>query len=314
MAEEKIQKKEIDYLKELIGQSGFPLEIEIASFLESMKTSMNWEFMEVCMGAYYLDEDENKGKELDIKAEIPVFCEEKIKGKQVDSASIFIDLLIECKRIPGNAWVFFKTPQKIFSDVKSTSVLDSLEWNSRAHVDFAYLTDIHYKHAQKAILRHEYILDRKTSNKRNDNLFDAAISLAKATNYELETTIETLKSEVKTLSTEEYDLLKYALLFYPIVVFDGKMYLAEKTEEYGQMDLTPTDYVCLSFNYLSRNYNTKLCIDIIQRESFKKFFSSILVDIENLRKALKNKVGIKFRREIKKALDWYVHKKRSVYA
>ena len=81
MSGKKTHKAEIDHLKELIRQSGFPLEIEIASFLESARIPLNLEDMEVSTGTYYLDKDEKKGRELDIEVEIPIEYERRLRGK-----------------------------------------------------------------------------------------------------------------------------------------------------------------------------------------------------------------------------------------
>ena len=313
MSGENTHRSEIDHLKKLIRQSGFPLQIEIASFLESARVSMNLEDLEVSTSAYYLDRDEKKGRELDLKVKIPIEYKGKFKGKPLDLIGIFLNLLIQCKSIPGNTWVFFKTSHEVFSVPKCTSVLDSLEWEDRLHARFAFLRDLHYRQVPKTTLYDEYILDENKTNKRVDNLFEAIISLVKATSYELNTLVQGLKSDVDRTDDILDNPLDFAELFYPIVVFDGKMYLAERTEKYGKMNLTPIDHVCLFFDYVSGSYNIDLYVDIVQREAFDKFFHSVLNDIEILRKALENEIGIKFRQEVMKALKWYVGKKHGTF-
>ena len=138
MSREKTHKTEIDRLKELIRQSGFPLQIEVASFLDSVRVPMKLQDMQVSTSAYYLDKDTKKGRELDIKALIPIKYKGKVKGKSFDKIGAFLRLLIQCKRIPGNVWMFFKTSHEIVSMPQCTSVLDSLEWLPRSHVDFVF--------------------------------------------------------------------------------------------------------------------------------------------------------------------------------
>ena len=209
---------------------------------------------------------------------------------------------------------FSRSHMRFFSYPISTSVLDSLEWAPRSHRDFAFLPELHYRHVPKTTLKDEYILDANKSNKKTDNLFEATITSAKATNYEKDITILDIKRDIDTITpTEILEYLAAAELFYPIVVFDGKMFLAEKTEEYGEMNLTPIDHVCLFFNYISGSYDIDLYIDIVQREAFEKFFSSVVKDIKILRKALATEVGIKFRQEVIKALRWYSSKKSATY-
>lgn len=305
MSRKKAHKSEIDRLREFIRQSGFPLEIELSSVLDSARDHKKLKDMDVSMGAYYLDKDTKQGRELDSKVSIPIRYKGELKGKKRNLIGMFLDLLIQCKKIPGNAWVFFKTPQEIVSVPQCTSVLDCLEWVPRSHSSFAFLPDLHYGNVLKTTIYDEYILDENRTNKKVDNLFEAIVTLTKATAYELDTTIQGLRDTIDRFKDISYYPVGYVKLFYPVVVFDGKMYIAEKTKEYGEMDLTPIDHVCLFFDYISGSYDIDLHIDIVQREAFDEFFQSVVRDIEILEKALENKTGIKFREEVKNALNLY---------
>lgn len=276
-------------MKELIKQSGFPLQIEIGSFLEEARVSMDLKDMEVSTSTYYLDKETKKGRDLDIKVEVPIRYKGMAKGKASDQIGAFLKLLIQCKRIPGNVWVFFKTSHEIFSMPQCTSVLDSLEWIPLSHVDFAFLPDLHYNHIPATTIYDEYILDENKTNKRVDNLFQGIISLAKATSYELENAVQGLKGVVDRFKDilDHPHAIGHVELFYPVVVFDGKMFLAEKTDEYGEMIPTPINHVCLFFDYISGSYDIDLYVDIVQREAFDKFFGSVVSDIKILRKVLK---------------------------
>jgi hypothetical protein len=93
------RKSEIDHLKELILNSGLPLEIEIVSYLANRSSLMS-DLDEISTSTHYLDKDEGKGRELDINMKIGVSSEKKT------SPMVFLNLLIECKKILGNAWIF----------------------------------------------------------------------------------------------------------------------------------------------------------------------------------------------------------------
>jgi len=110
----KAHKSEIDRLRELIRQSGFPLEIELSSVLDSARDHKKLKDMDVSMGAYYLDKDTKEGRELDSKVSIPIKYKGELKGKKRNLIGMFLNLLIQCKKIPGNAWVFFKPLKKLF--------------------------------------------------------------------------------------------------------------------------------------------------------------------------------------------------------
>jgi hypothetical protein len=192
-------------------------------------------------------------------------------------------------------------------------VLDSLEWIPRLHFDFAFLPDLHYKHIPTTTIYDEYILDENKTNKKVDNLFQAVISLAKATSYELENAVQGSKSVIDRFKDILDHPIDHIELLYPVVVFDGKMFLAEKTDEYGKMIPTPINRMCLFFDYVSESYNIDLYVDVVRREAFDKFFRSVVSDVKILRKVLENQMGIKFREEVMKALKWYVGKKRGTF-
>lgn len=201
-------KTETDHLKELILKSGFPLEIEIASYLAERSTLMSdWG---ISTSAYYLDKDKGIGRELDIKMKIDV-SPEKTK-----SPMIFLNLLIECKSILGNAWVFFKSPHKIEPKCESTSILDVLRWAPKEHLDFIRLEGLHFRKLPMTNIYDEFILNKKQSNKLDTNLFEAVTVLAKATNHEVETFKSVHKEMVDGFAVQdwkEYGYLSYVEIF-----------------------------------------------------------------------------------------------------
>ena len=298
-----LNKNAIDQLKKLILRSGFPLQIEISSILIKHFKAID-ELTDISTSAYYMDKDDGKGRELDVKVDIPIGPK-----KRKEWPMIFLNLLIQCKNIPGNAWVFFKSPYKVESTCKSTSVLDAIKWIPRTHVDFTYPRDLHLRKLLITNVYHEFVLDKNKSNKRNDNLFEAVISLAKATSYEYETSVKGFRSMLEVLSKEELPDIIYAQIFYSAVVFNGKMYLAEEVEKGAEMSLTPVDHVGLLVDYISGNYNIELTVDIIHKRAFERFMKLLVNDMEILQNALDGETGRDFNRELRKALRWHMSKR-----
>jgi hypothetical protein len=296
-------KTEIDYLKELILKSGFPLEIEIASYLAEQSTLMD-PYYGISTSAHYLDKDKGVGRELDIKMKIP------ISSEKTTSPMIFLNLLIECKRILGNAWVFFKSPHKLEPKCTSTSILDVLQWTPKEHLNFIRLEGLHFRKLPMTNIYDEFILNEKQSNKLDTNLFEAVTVLAKATNHEVETFNSDHKKMIDGLTIQDWEYLSYVEVFYPIIVFDGKMYTVEETQKGKNMTLNPTDHIGLLHNYISGNYNIELSIDVMHRDAFERFTKTIIEDIEIWKKALDCNVGAKFGREVAKAAKWYSSKRK----
>lgn len=287
------KKNEKDRLKELIRKSGLPLELEIASFLNLKKEWI------VSTNPGYLDKDSHEGREIDISAEFTITDE-------IDDETClhFVKLLIECKKIPGNAWIFVKPSFKVFPpphtfvsafDVISSSSVD-------AH---PYIHNLHdERNCPIAIYSKEYVLDEKRSNKRDDNLYGSIVSLAKATSFEVEQETESFVNECR-FALVPPDYMTY---IYPIIVFDGKMYLAERKEDFI---LTPSEHVLLLSRYISGQYNINFGIDVVHRKAFEHFFKEIEKDLEIFRQELRSEKMQKFRGEVRKAVESY--KKRGFF-
>lgn len=86
------------FIKEAIEKSGFPFEMEIASLLKEH----GWE---VLPSAPYWDEDEEKWREIDIKAYKTV--DQTLDGESIKPYGLCVALIIECKKTDEFAWVFF---------------------------------------------------------------------------------------------------------------------------------------------------------------------------------------------------------------
>lgn len=86
------------FIRETIEKSGFPFEMEIASLLKED----GWE---VLPSAPYWDEDEEKWREIDIKAYKT--AHQTPDGESIKPYSLCVALIIECKKTDEFAWVFF---------------------------------------------------------------------------------------------------------------------------------------------------------------------------------------------------------------
>jgi hypothetical protein len=73
-------------------------------------------------------------------------------------------------------------------------------------------------------------------------------------------------------------------VFYPVVIFDGKMYEAQFAEGTvnadGKIKLEPRDYVRLHFDYHSSYYNGNYFIDVICKDKLEYYLDSVTNDLE----------------------------------
>jgi hypothetical protein len=86
------------FIKEQIEKSGFPFEMKVASIVKGAK----WEILP---SSPYWDEDEEKWREIDIKAYRTI--KQTPDGESLSPYSLSIALIIECKKTDEFGWVFF---------------------------------------------------------------------------------------------------------------------------------------------------------------------------------------------------------------
>lgn len=290
------QEKEIQELKKLIQKSGFPLETEIATSIENI---FGHKLLNSPTNSYYLDKDEKKGIEIDINYTLSA------EPKNLDSPLSFIHNLIECKNIPGNAWVFFKTNQEIWSHLPTLNILDALKWRKRS--GFVDIQKLHFRNVPKTKQYKEFIVDKKKSNNKKNNLYSSIIKVTKAANYEYEKYLKEFKRAVREDDILTFDFIN---IFYATIVCNGKMYLADHLHKGTEMQLKPIEHVVLSNDYLSGNYEMKLVIDIVQKNYFEEYSKMILEDLEVLINEAENEEGKKYIEEVVEASKWLA-KKRS---
>lgn len=305
---------ELDFIRNEILKSGFPLEFHISSILNAS----GWQ---VYPNSFFLDKDEMKGRELDIKAQ----SNESEIETSLGYVNIQIILLIECKKIPGNAWIFFKAPSDAFAPQLSYSMFDflihrtddfSYARSSYGNIRVDHEIPTHFDKLFDEFMTSkrrfgftnykEIIVDEKESNKRTDNLWSGIITLIKAISQAEQDFFAVYKFEEKEgylrQSIQKGGLLQDTIKFiFPIIVFEGRLHEAIYEED---LQLKNQDYIPLNINYKSGNYEGEYCIEIVH----KNFFKEYLKTIENDRGILErraNKNSAEYLKELKESLDRY---------
>lgn len=285
-------------LKEKILRSGFPLEIKVASALMQDFPGMCGD---VSTSPYYLDKDEGKGRELDVKALL--FTKSKS-----ESPAVFINLLIECKNVQGNSWIFYNSPYVVdhFSHYYETSVLRAIGWNNNMAYNLVYKSGLHFRHLPITILNDEFVIDKKKSNGKSNNLFEAIVTVVKASGFEFEEENRSLKETAK----DDAENLDYVNLYFPVIVSNAKMFLVDQVEKGQGMELTSINNIGCYVDYISGNYNLKLLVEVINENFLKQYFSEIKKDLELLAVACDGQDGLAFQKEVAKAAAWFKGRKR----
>lgn len=261
---------ETEFLKQEIAKSGYPLESYVTSVISSRK---NWILY---FNPYFWDKDENKGREIDVKA---AYSSDELYRK---GSSVFmsLSLVIECKRIRGNAWVFFKNPTGLYSPILRCSSFDffeAMEGNTLSSL-ISSKKGTHFDRCRtKSTQYDEYIVSQNKSNKRKDNIWSSVIKIIKACSGEIENLKNQNDESIEELRLEGLDrwvdspddIISFV---YPVIVFEGKLYEASIENE---IVLKRRHYIQLHVDFKSRNYEGRFCIDIVSRPYFASFFRHV---------------------------------------
>ena len=152
----------------------------------------------------------------------------------------------------------------------------------------------------------EIITDKKRSNKRVDNIWECVITLIKATSQEMEEQRVDRERFLKedTGSFEEFiaDPFELVDFFYPVIVFDGKMYKAKFSDD--KVTLEREKYVQLFVDYMSGRYKGRFSIDVIAKERFSSYLKDVMRDLTVFNKRRVEK-GEKYEGGTFKALKEY---------
>lgn len=248
--------EEVRNIEEDIKQSGFPLEIEVSSILKKD----GWI---VRNQAYYIDEDEEKPRAVDIVAHKSFF------EKFSDHDRLHISLVIECKK-GSKPWVFFVTPKEEarmlpFGYIKhwANPALEYSIYFSQWMEKMFHYACVHFK--EHAIIAYEPFKKEK-----RQEIFEAKNQVIKALNFELE---ERKKAPLKLP-------MRPVFILYPVIVYDGHLF--EYKSQNGDMKIVPSDY--LQYSVEQKEF---FLIDVVRKEYLSQYLKMINQEIEALRLSLK---------------------------
>lgn len=290
------------FLIEQLEKTGYPLEMYVTGILREK----GWE---THSSVSFYDRDSRKDRELDIRAEKKIFPENL-------DLTVYIRLLIQCKKIPGNAWVFFEhTP---FSGLpKIITVLDAFGDVDKDCLDhlvtplfpISNQEGTHYHLGFQSERGGEFIFDKKLSNKRNSNLFEAVVSLIKAVSWETQTCLqdECLVEIIDEL--QKGKILRWAqagapqciYFVFPLIVFEGKMYSAKFP--LAEKNFNEKNYVHVWKEYKSANYNEKLSIDVVEKQFLPTYLTMIENDLNLIKNVLEENGKLFIKDQIKTLTD-----------
>ena len=235
-----------------IKKTGYHSELKAASILEK-----NGWF--VIQNSYYLDREENKGREIDIIAVNSITTSSSRK-------SVNLRVVIEVKRSVKNQWVIFTSPygglDKIFQFMEMTSDLPK---SSDDNV-IKEVVSGHIMSQFERIGRSGYVAF-KGSNQSND-IFKAQLTVSKAL-------LETKSVDEKSNRKQSPDNRSLSL-YIPIIIFDGLLFECY-LEDGGELKIHKSDHLPLRSYFTSSEYGEKnLFIDVVTLEGFEPYLNNLV--------------------------------------
>lgn len=250
-----------------INTSGYPLELYVATILNK-REHVVWH------NDYFFDYEAKKARTVDIVA--PAF-----DAQNPDKVFMGNEVIIECKRGPQVAWVFFETDSVILPEYIG-QIFDYRKYASGKYNEpnliwnFDKKLDIHYgkqseftKIAQnyQVVRIGEKDLDENVKQpKTKDSIFEAVNQVIKYITHRMTEGEERILK--KFFEEGIYPLFN---IRYPVVVYDGLLYNGYLQDE--KIELEERKHVILEYQFRP-SYSIqpqKFYIDIITKNYFEEF-------------------------------------------
>jgi hypothetical protein len=219
---------------------------------------------------YYFDFDLNIARDIDIHAAYnPISAVEN-----THDFNVFSVLAIECKKSEANAWIFFKTKFKSGQYMcvgQYADYLKSQDTRQFFHPVFnSIMNSLHYYFPKTFSMSYTQVKMTKSSqgNKTRNEVFEAVNQVVKYVSYQVGDYLGDLK-ESKGLSVNQ------CFLFFPVIVFDGELYLASSAN--GGVTLEKTKHAVLATFYKPK-HEMRRCpffVDVVTRGYFPKYLSRL---------------------------------------
>jgi len=267
--EEEFKNRLSKYIKE---DTGYLEELKVANIF----SKAGWGIRH---SNYYLDKDEEKGREIDIFAYKSNF----IKNNRLEeSMSIHINLVCEVKKSTKKPWIIFSTKkspsdnffglgiyyEKNMKNIVEQKIGNSVDRNSSIS-NFERIGETYC----------EAFVYKTGKNDNQSQIFKSLTSSTKASEYFLSIRKSNLLLNVISPKSIEF--------FEPVIVFKGQMFEAYLNDQ-DELELNEINHIPIIFNRISPNYDRHdYLVDVVRVEELsnllaekEKWFNAIIKKIK----------------------------------
>lgn len=272
-----MSENEIENLRNDVAKTGYLTEMVAASIFGGA----GWETYD---HFYYLDKDENKGREIDLLA--AYYQSQKNEKKSV---SVNIGLSVEVKKVTNKPWVIFTSPLTKYEAVENlfdTSLI-------RLHQQEIWFKDLYANHPitnwkqfgrvsyqafRKEQQNQELIIDSKAIAPKRQRQADQDIT----PNFSAFVSAFKAASEIAAVFRQKSNaplrdnkgIKTYEVgIVHGLIIIDGKLYQSIVKND-KSFDIEESKYIPYIFNYNSKEYSARrLLVDIVTLSYLKEYLS-----------------------------------------
>lgn len=251
-------------IRQNLTKTGFVTEMLVAAILRDA----GWAVVD---HAYYIDKDENKGREIDIVAVRTNDAETETKKLTVTLA-----LSVEIKKVSNKPWVVFVSPKGSMDqlpDLFATSLV-------RMHIQEIWFQELYADHPISAMpcvgrVAYQALTEKRPGSGAKDEgyglqTFAALVSCFKASDP---LTALIRQGEHAQLRDAENRKTYGVGIVHGLIVLDGKLFAAEVRSR-EDIDLKQADHIPYIFNYASKEYgHRKMLVDIVTLDGLREYIS-----------------------------------------
>lgn len=254
--------EDIEKLKSQIKKGGFPFELEVAHEF----TNKGWS---VENNTYYVDKDENKGREIDLIAQYV----KQYNIPQKHYAESTFSFVTEIKKEKEKPWVIFTTEttsfEKLFYSIYSDKIYNNF--------DSKVLAKSFKQHSQ---VLHDRLGRSFTEgfSQGRDKIFTSLCNVTKAF-------ISKLENKEKPSSTD-------SILYYyePLIILSGQLFEAFLNEN-KELVVEKREHLQIRFNYMSDYYKERTngyIINIVTQDFLPTFINYRSLQFDKIFKQIKH--------------------------
>jgi hypothetical protein len=232
----------IEKIKRELLKSGFPLELRCR---KAIKPEWN-----ISLSRYYFDADKVE-HEIDLTA----FRQSLANNPSNVTHMLNTNMILECKKNDSNHWIFF-TGEFTLPMLNCISNLPENRLDKFEILSLKSLAEHHYK---KATLASSYCCAFKADR---NQIFEAINQVSSAYNYDV------MNVEPRMAKSDYKKEGVWINIFYPIIVFGGKLFTAELIDKEIQVKIAK-HIVYNTFH----EYRLKLprTIDVVSEDFFEEY-------------------------------------------